>query len=126
MNASIDKVFAPLITAGGTALIAILTGQAVDVSSVQTAIGATAAGLVTAGLVYYLRYSEHFPKKALANLVPLALALFHYLQTGEINEPEILFAMQAVVGFAWTYVAKYIPFVPVAQPPSAGVRPHRP
>jgi len=105
MLPSIDKAVAPLVTAGLAALAALLTGGAVDVTSIQGALVTTAAGLATAGLVYFVKYNASRPNKALAALLPLVVAAVNAWQTGEVNSPEVLLAIQGVVGFVWTYVA---------------------
>ena len=112
MQPTIDKAVAPLITAGLAAIAALLTGGAVDVTSIQGALVTTAAGLATAGLVYFVRYNARRPNKALAALLPLAVAAVNAWQTGEVNSPEVLLAVQGVIGFAWTYFAPRIASVP--------------
>ncbi len=105
MNASIEKAVAPLIVAGIAALTALLTGGPVDITAVQGALVTAAAGLVTFGLVYFVRYNERTPNKALAALLPLVVAAVHAWQTGEVNSPEVLLGVQGLIGAAWTYVA---------------------
>jgi hypothetical protein len=109
LTPTIDKAIAPILTAGVVALIALLTGGVVDVTSVQGALATTVSGLVTAGLVYFVRYNARTPNKALAALLPLALAAIDAWQTGEVNSPEVLLAVQGVVGAAWTYAARRFP-----------------
>lgn len=105
MNASIEKAVAPLATAGAMAVIALLTGGVVDITAVQGALVTACTGLATYGLVYFVRYNERRPNKALAALLPLAVAAVNAWQTGEVNSPEVLLGVQALVGFVWTWVA---------------------
>ena len=74
-------------------------------TSVQDALVTTVSGLVTAGLVYFVRYNARTPNNAIAALLPLAIAAINAWQTGEVNSPEVLLAIQGVVGAAWTYAA---------------------
>lgn len=119
MTARIDKAIAPLIMAGLVALTALLSGGVVDVSALQSALITTASGLITAGFVYFVNYNHRFPSKALAALLPLAAMILQALHTGEFNEPEFLLAVQAVLGAAWTYFARYLPVLPPTDPPVA-------
>lgn len=116
MNASIDKTIAPLLTAAGAALLALATGGVVDFAGLYAAVLVTVTGLATAGVVYFIKYHAVRPNKALAAAaLPLAVALVHYLSTGELNEPEILLGVQGIIGFIGTYIAERVE-IPNAQP----------
>jgi hypothetical protein len=108
MNASIDKAIAPLITAAAVALLGLATGQTVDFSGLYTAVLSAVSGLAAAGLVYFVRYNARTPNKAVAAALPLAVAVVHYLHTGNFNEPEILLGVQGLVSFLGTYVSERV------------------
>lgn len=108
MNASIEKAVAPLLTAAGAALLALMTGQVVDFAGLYTAALTAIVGLATFGAVYFIKYNARRPNKALAAALPLLVALVHGVHTGEINEPEILLGVQGLVGFIATYFASRV------------------
>lgn len=115
MNASIDKAVAPLLVSALIALFPLLSGGAVDYATLLTVI----TGLGTFGAVYFVRYSARFFNKALAALiVPLVAALASGIASGDLNTPELYVAIEGVVGFVVTYVAKYVvPVSPVTDSP---------
>lgn len=109
MNASIDKAVAPLTLGGVAGVFTLLLSGPIDLPTLITAVVAGLAGLIASGFTYFIRYNNTVPYKALAAASPLLIAFLRYLQTGELNQPEIVLGVQGLLGFLWTYVAPYAP-----------------
>jgi len=108
MNATIDKAVAPLTLGGLAGVVTMLLGGAVDTTTLITGVVAGLAGLVASGVTYFIRYNDTFPYKALAAASPLLIAVLRYVQTGELNQPEVVLGVQGILGFLWTYAAPYV------------------
>lgn len=111
--ATIDKAVGPLLASVVLSLYPLMSGGSVDYSTLLTAL----TGLITFGVVYFVKYSATAYNKSIAAFVaPVLIALLSAYQTGDFNSPELLLAIQAVVGALVTYAAKRVDILPAEVP----------
>jgi hypothetical protein len=113
---TISKAVGPLLVSAALALYAYYTGVG-ELAAVVTPI----VGVATFGFVYLINYvSTKYNKTIVAFLVPLGAALLQGFTSNDWGQPELLFAIQAILSAVAANRLKYVTDVPAVNQQDKG------